>query len=151
MSSAADNTRETLTSTIPTPTPNSMPPPAPLAPKRARDTSTRKNISHMWDHFVKNDCENKDDLTATCSYYGSVLACSSKSGMSCLHNHLNRCKKYPPNVAEKRQKTLIFQQGLCDLSSGIALSAQSSLVSWKYDPNLIREAIAKMIIVDELP
>ena len=159
MSSAADNTGETPTSITPTPaptptpTPNSMAPPAPLAPKRARATSSRKNSSQVWDHFVKSDCEHKDDLTATCSYCGSVLACPTKSGTSCLRNHLNRCKKYPPNVVDKKQKTLIFQQGsgLRDLSSGIAPSTQSSLVSWKYDPDLIREAIAKMIIVDELP
>lgn len=36
---------------------------APLPTKDLKcvsSTKTRKNASDMWDHFTKNDCENKD-------------------------------------------------------------------------------------------
>lgn len=64
----------------------------------------------MWDHFTKNECENRDNMIAFCNYGRFVFVCPSKSGTDSLCKHLNRCKKYPLNMVEKRQKILIFQK-----------------------------------------
>lgn len=55
-------------------------------------------------------------------------------------------------MAKKRQKILIFQKHTHDLSIGVeATSTHPSLYSWKFDQDLIRHVVAKMIIIDELP
>ncbi|XP_031266674.1 zinc finger BED domain-containing protein RICESLEEPER 2-like [Pistacia vera] len=129
----------------------SMPPRPTTAPKRASST-IRKNASEMWDHFTKNPCEDKDNQTATCNYCGSTLACPTKSGTTSLRNHLSRCKKYHFNVVDKKQRTLVFQQHSGEPSSGVATTvASTSLSTWKFDQDLIRDALAKMKITDELP
>lgn len=43
-----------------------------------------------------------------------IMGCTSS-----LHDHLSRCKKYPLNVAEKKQKILIFQKDTHDPLNGV--------------------------------
>ena len=100
--------------------------------------------SEIWDHFTRVKKEDGSySNKAACNYCVSEYSCSSINGTSSLWKHLKNCKKYPGNVVDKKQKTLCFQ------STGE--ECENQLVNWKFEQELCRKALARMIIIDELP
>ena len=100
--------------------------------------------SDIWDHVTKMEKEHGSKAgKAKCNYCDTIYSYSSLNGTSTLWKHFRNCKKYPANMVDKRQKTLNFQ------NSG--LEGETQLVNWKFDQELCRKALAKMIIIDELP
>ncbi|KNA24520.1 hypothetical protein SOVF_015220 [Spinacia oleracea] len=118
--------------------------PVPPPPKMARRKGTKRRRSWVWDHFTKSD---SDAELAICAYCEKDFACSTYNGTSSLSNHLLRCKKYPPNV-DKYQKILSFQAGSVRSDGSMQ---PPRLENWKFDYDACRKALAKMVIIDELP
>lgn len=84
----------------------------------------------------------KDDPDhANCNYYDAVLGCKSASaGTASLVNHLKICKKNPAHIC-RTQSELTYQVS----------EDGNSVVPWQYIEKEVREAFARMIVIDELP
>lgn len=112
----------------------------PVSKKR----KTMKYRSAVWEHFEKFidfDVAHR----AKCNYCGSNYAADSNSnGTLSLSTHLKKCKKNPHNM-ETSQAKIGFQQISKDQGS------ETTINIWKFDQELSRKTLAKMIIVDELP
>ncbi|KAK8675948.1 hypothetical protein V6N13_034006 [Hibiscus sabdariffa] len=106
----------------------------------------RKKTSKWWAHF---SVDEEDTGYASCKYCQHRIGCSTKNGTTPLANHINRCKKYPPNLDKKKKlidfetKTLVNEDGTTEIVSVPKL--------WEFDNDLSRKKLAKMLIVDELP
>lgn len=122
----------------PTP-PSNMPTDDTQGTQKPRSTRT---TSMVWNHFTKV-CDTKGTEKAKCNYCGSQYACGSKkNGTSNLLNQINiQCKRYPGR-GDKNQTKVCFER-----SKGEGVN----LVTHKYDPETLREYVARMIIKDELP
>ncbi|XP_059627280.1 zinc finger BED domain-containing protein RICESLEEPER 2-like [Cornus florida] len=100
-------------------------------------------ISDVWDHFTKEKGPNctKLNYNVKCNYCSASYSWSSGNRTSTLRNHISRCQQYPFNV-NKKQKLISFQS---------TTEGEGVMVSWKFDQELCRQALTKMIIIDELP
>ena len=97
-----------------------------------------KKRSPMWDHFSEVLVGGLLKF-GKCKYCNrDIKAVPGVNGTSALKSHFATCKFNPHNDKNKNQGTLQVIQG------------ESPSVH-KFDPEALRKAIAKMIIVDELP
>ncbi|XP_038722068.1 zinc finger BED domain-containing protein RICESLEEPER 3-like [Tripterygium wilfordii] len=104
-----------------------------------------KPTSWLWDHF---EYIEGPPIKARCHYCSSAYLCSSKShGITNLKNHYGKCEKSPFRKVPKGQKTLAFKSMKMEdgTSSGVDLRAVS------FNIEVARKALAKMVIIDELP
>ncbi|KAK1363197.1 hypothetical protein POM88_038758 [Heracleum sosnowskyi] len=131
------------------PTPNPSPEPIELkSPKKEKDNddllNTKKKptrTSDVWDHFLKIKGGNPNDPRCKCKYCGMDYAChSTRVGTSSLWGHLKKCKKYPNNVADKKQKVLSFKRGI---------DGEGSLLVATFNKVRCRNALAKFVVKDE--
>ncbi|XP_059451427.1 zinc finger BED domain-containing protein RICESLEEPER 2-like [Corylus avellana] len=117
----------------------------PPKPKKSEQTSM------VWEHFTKVEGGDPEDPKSQCNYCKKLFSCHSKRlGTSSMLTHLkNTCKKYSSKF-DKSQSKLSFEvkrEGQMAMGEGTV----GNLVITKYNAGKIREAIAKMIIKDELP
>ncbi|CAI8587390.1 unnamed protein product [Vicia faba] len=100
-----------------------------------------KPKSWVWDHFTRDESGTR----AKCNWSTKSYATDShKNGTSNLNNHLmHQCKKIPKHVLDPSQTTLSLQGG----SKGNI----NALFGIQFDIELCIQALARMIIVDELP
>ncbi|XP_077228634.1 zinc finger BED domain-containing protein RICESLEEPER 2-like [Tasmannia lanceolata] len=110
-------------------------------------TSKRKNpykmISIVWDHFTKipKPDGGKPDR-AKRNYCNREFGCDSTQGTSTLKRHLEKCTRYPYGNKEKQQV----------LSFSVSSEQGGTTVStWKFDQELCRRELARMLVVEELP
>ncbi|CAL5193259.1 unnamed protein product [Lathyrus oleraceus] len=98
--------------------------------------------SWVWDHFTRDTSGTR----AKCNWCTKSYATDShKNGTTNLNNHLlHQCKKIPKSVLDPTQTTLSLQEG----GKG---TSNNTLVGIHFDVELCRQALARMIIVDELP
>ncbi|CAI8611251.1 unnamed protein product [Vicia faba] len=96
--------------------------------------------SWVWDHFTKDESGTR----SKCNWcMKSYAADSHKNGTSNLNKHLmHQCKKITKHVLDPSQTTFSLQEG-----SKVNINA---LVGIHFDIELCRQALARMIIVDEL-
>ncbi|KAK9000424.1 hypothetical protein V6N11_080924 [Hibiscus sabdariffa] len=79
----------------------------------------RKKTSKWWAHF---SIDEEDTDYASCKYCQHRIGCSTKNGTTPLANHINRCKKYPPNLDKKQKlidfetKTLVNEDGTTEIA-----------------------------------
>ncbi|XP_042396475.1 zinc finger BED domain-containing protein RICESLEEPER 2-like [Zingiber officinale] len=100
-----------------------------------------KPRSEVWDHFIKftNDAS---EIKAKCKYCDKKKFCDPyRNGTTSLRSHITSCKKHP-DVVETIQAQLSLQS---------SREGEVSLTSWKFDQDASRKALARMIIMDELP
>ncbi|KAL2902339.1 Zinc finger BED domain-containing protein RICESLEEPER 3 [Bienertia sinuspersici] len=117
----------------------------PLPPKVSAPRQRQKK-SIYWNHYyVDEDTPN----VAKCKYCGAVIGCESKKGTSPLKNHIERCKKYQPNL-DKKQKLIEFEPKIIKKEDGTTECVNVPMC-WEFDQELARRALAKMVIVDDLP
>ena len=109
------------------------------------DVSGTKRKSEYWAHF--HDTTNA--RVVKCKYCGKLIRASSKNETSALKNHLERCKKYPANL-DKRQKFIDFDTKTIVNEDG-SVQTVSVPKCWQFDHDVSRKALARMVIVDELP
>lgn len=112
----------------------------------AGDSGNRKPIkprSWTWEHFTKIGSRAK------CNWCDVTYAADSqRNGTSNLKHHLlHQCKKFPKESLDPTQQTLVLQQLKKEDGNG----SGSVLTGVHFDAEACRKALARMIIVDELP
>ncbi|GAV65049.1 zf-BED domain-containing protein [Cephalotus follicularis] len=86
-------------------------------------------------------------MQAKCNYCERDYAADTHThGTSSLKAHLRNCKKYHPNL-DKTQAILSFKPK----DQVVENCTGSTLSNWKMDQDARRNALARMIIIDELP
>jgi len=106
-----------------------------------------KTRSWVWKHFTKDD--HPTNPRATCNWCAATYAADShRNGTTNLRIHLlSQCKKFPKESLDPSQQTLTLQQLKKEDGNGTG----STLVAVHFDVEACRKALARMIIVDELP
>ncbi|KAL4290103.1 hypothetical protein GQ457_14G015540 [Hibiscus cannabinus] len=103
----------------------------------------KKKTSSAWDHFK---AINGDKEHAECIYCARKISCASANGTNAMKRHTERCKKAPFNL-EKTQTILYFESKTkCNADGTIETVSVPKL--WRFDQEKIREALAKMVILD---
>ncbi|XP_074568451.1 zinc finger BED domain-containing protein RICESLEEPER 2-like [Curcuma longa] len=101
-----------------------------------------KSRSEVWDHFTKFTDDDKD-LKVKCKYCDKEFFYDPyKNATTSLRSHMSSCKKHF-HVVETTQAQLGLQ--LCSREGEVCPT------SWKFDQDASRKALARMIIMDELP
>ncbi|XP_055960138.1 zinc finger BED domain-containing protein RICESLEEPER 2-like [Mercurialis annua] len=117
------------------------------ANSRKRKEYVQRSV--VWDHFESIKDGKGVIMQAKCKYCARIYNCNAKkNGTSTLRTHMMKCTKHPHSM-ETRQALLSFQP-----VSNVGLAGGSemfSLTAWKFDQDLVRQALAYMIVVDELP
>jgi hypothetical protein len=119
-----------------------------LLPKPKPDV--QKSI--VWEHFTKVEGGDPEDPKSKCNYCSKLFSCHTRRlGTSFMLSHIrNSCKKYPGRFGklDKSQSTLSFD---AKKEGQVGEGSVGNLVIAKYNIQKIREALAKMVIVNELP
>ncbi|KAL2243468.1 UNVERIFIED_CONTAM: Zinc finger BED domain-containing protein RICESLEEPER 4, partial [Sesamum indicum] len=112
--------------------------------KRPKRKETCKR-SRVWDHFIAfTDSEGKPK--AKCKYCDRNYAIDpTKNGTSTMNNHLKACKKYPLNTVVASNHTIT---NFCQSVTGDANISSSHT---NFDQETVRQGLARMVIIDELP
>ncbi|KAK8693879.1 hypothetical protein V6N13_071446 [Hibiscus sabdariffa] len=77
------------------------------------------------------------------------ISCASSNGTNAMKRHTSRCKKAPFNV-DTKQTILDFESKTkCNADGTIETVSVPKL--WHFDQDEIRKALARMVVVDELP
>ncbi|KAL4282107.1 hypothetical protein GQ457_03G007700 [Hibiscus cannabinus] len=106
----------------------------------------RKKKSVVWDHFKEVE---GDAYHAECIYCHQKISCASSNGTNAMKRHTSRCKKAPFNV-DTKQTILDFESKTkCNADGTIETFSVPKL--WHFDQDEIRKALARMVVVDELP
>ncbi|PON83907.1 Ribonuclease H-like domain containing protein, partial [Trema orientale] len=100
--------------------------------------------SDVWEHFTRIEDGDPNEPRAACNYCGKSYAAHPKNcGTSTLRNHLNKlCPKNPNRVT--KQKTLCFELKKEGPGDG-------NLIAVQYNKERCRKAIARYILLEELP
>ena len=107
------------------------------------------NPSPMWEHFTRIlPVVDPNKPLAKCNYCSHKAGVHHKDqGTSAMRSHLKGCVMYK----RTRSKLDGFQQKLTFDIKGASSESVGVMKIDSYDPKVIRAAIAKFIIVDELP
>jgi hypothetical protein len=117
--------------------------PLPRKKKKKRNLS---NKSAAWDNFTRDKSIHDDDPVAHCNYWGTPYKCHPKiNGTSSMLYHVNSCQKYKSLKSKQDRSQSKFTFGVGQNGGG------NNLMIIKYSEKVIREALCKMIIVDEMP
>jgi hypothetical protein len=113
-------------------------------------SNVQKSI--VWEHFTKVEGGDPEDPKSKCNYCNKLFSCHPRrlSTSSMLSHIRNSCKKYPGRFGklDKSQSTLSFD---AKNEGQMGEGSVGNLVIAKYNVQKIREALAKMVIVDEFP
>ncbi|XP_019166950.1 PREDICTED: zinc finger BED domain-containing protein RICESLEEPER 2-like [Ipomoea nil] len=133
---------------VETVTPQSQQPlPLPV-PKKRKEVESR---APCWDHFEKIKDSDGIVIKGKCIYCAKVYCCETKKhGTSSLRLHVVNCLKNP-HSKETRQSLLTFQPAPSSAGTQSSEGTEGVLGTWVFDQDLIRRALAEMIILDELP
>ena len=71
-------------------------------------------------------------------------ASTSSNCTSSMNTHMRTCLKFPGDTVNKGQNQINFLSSSTGEKEGV-------ISSWKFDQAQSRKALAKMIVVDELP
>ncbi|KAL2893815.1 putative AC9 transposase, partial [Bienertia sinuspersici] len=75
--------------------------------------------------------------------------CESKKGTSPLKNQIEWCKNFQPNL-DKEQKLIEFELKIIN-EEDATTECVNVPMCWEFDQELSRRALARMVVVDELP
>jgi hypothetical protein len=123
-------------------------------PVEALPPKPKTNVqkSSVWEHFTKVEGGDPEDPKSKCNYCSKLFSCHPRRlGTSSMLSHIrNSCKKYPGRFGklDKSQSMLSFD---AKKEGQVGEGSVGNLVIAKYNVQKIREALAKMVIVDELP
>ncbi|XP_050238141.1 zinc finger BED domain-containing protein RICESLEEPER 2-like [Mercurialis annua] len=117
------------------------------ASNRKRKAMDTRSVA--WDHFEKIKDESGTVISAKCNYCVKEFACHSKrNGTSSLKNHILSCMKNPHR--QQTRQALLNLQPMVNNGDGVN-DKLGTLSAWKFDQDAIRDALAYMVILDELP
>ncbi|XP_042948635.1 zinc finger BED domain-containing protein RICESLEEPER 4-like [Carya illinoinensis] len=123
-----------------------VPPPSGSA-KPPRPRSNKKR-SWTWEHFTKVDGDPSEPHAA-CNHCGQEVGChSKKQGTTGLISHLNGCQRYKiaKGLAAKDQTTMSYETSTATDGTQV-----KKMVIPQYSEKLLRDALAEIIIEDEMP
>ncbi|KAL2942113.1 Zinc finger BED domain-containing protein DAYSLEEPER [Bienertia sinuspersici] len=106
----------------------------------------RKKSSIAWDHF---ETISDDDSHVRCIYCSAKIGSLAKNGTTAMKRHTQTCKKAPFNL-DKNQTVLNFEYKTRVNTDGTVETIKVPKL-WRFNQDEIRKALAKMLIVDELP
>lgn len=107
------------------------------------ETATKKkDNSAVWLGFDKIVDSRNKVTKARCKYCKKIYKAGSTNGTSTLWKHFHSCMKNPNRGKNKKQKCLAFERE--DGNS-------ASVINIKFDQELLKKELCKMIVVDELP
>ncbi len=113
-------------------------------PKRKRKQIKKK--SSAWDHFTRY-VDKDGHRKARCNYCPVEYYCDSKdNGTTNLNRHVERCPNHPARVTAKQ--ALLVSQFKAAGGNG---EGEGTLGVWKFDQDVIRNGLSRMVIIDELP
>ena len=114
------------------------------------DVDTSKKIktieprANCWKHFYNFTTKN-GAIKAKWKYCAKPYAESiSSNGTSTINTHMRTCPKFPRDTVNKGQNLINFLPSSTGAKEGV-------ISTWKFDQAQSMKALAKMIIVDELP
>ena len=91
--------------------PNKEKPPLPPNVSTSREG---KKTSPYWAHY---DVDAVNPNVARCKYCNASIGCESRKGTTPLKNHVERCKKIPPNM-DRKQKLIQFESKIIKKEDG---------------------------------
>ncbi|KAK4403849.1 Zinc finger BED domain-containing protein RICESLEEPER 2 [Sesamum angolense] len=107
-----------------------------MSSKDDGNSDTLPTQMETWDHFTPYTDSN-GKTTAECKYCERTYAAGpSMNVTSEMNNHTKTCKNHPDNQT---------------IASSCGSVNEESRESWKFDQEATRKALARMIIIDELP
>ncbi|KAK4349183.1 hypothetical protein RND71_031938 [Anisodus tanguticus] len=105
----------------------------------------RKKKSKWWVHYE----DTSDPDVARCSHCDVLIGFKGTNGTTPLRNHAQRCKKCPANL-DLKQKLIDFELKTITKEDGSTEIVNVPKLR-DFDQEFTRKALARMIIVDELP
>ncbi|KAK4605841.1 hypothetical protein RGQ29_000218 [Quercus rubra] len=140
---SAQTQAEPVAQAVPTATPTNAEVP-PLLPKGKGNVCNNRKKSIVWDHFEKVDI-GEGHFKAVCNYCQKTYLADSKGhGTANLLNHTPICVKNPNRKTLKGQQTLAFEPKMDG-------EERFQLIPTAFTVEASRKALAKMVIIDELP
>uniref|UniRef100_A0A803N254 BED-type domain-containing protein n=1 Tax=Chenopodium quinoa TaxID=63459 RepID=A0A803N254_CHEQI len=115
-------------------------------PKAENNGGKKKKTSDAWEHFqvLANDVDH-----AICIYCGTKIGCKRVNGTNGMKRHTERCKKAP--FYKDKTQTILDFESRTQINTDGTVQTVSVPKLWRFNYDEIRKAIAKMLIVDELP
>ncbi|XP_021736396.1 zinc finger BED domain-containing protein 4-like [Chenopodium quinoa] len=115
-------------------------------PKAEKEGGKRKKPSNAWEHFkvIKTDPNH-----AKCLYCGAIIGCDPKNGTNGMNRHTDRCKKSP--FYKDKSQTILDFESRTKINTDGSVQTVNVPKLWRFNHDKIRKALAKMLIVDELP
>ncbi|XP_019189704.1 PREDICTED: uncharacterized protein LOC109184113 [Ipomoea nil] len=148
ISGLSGNQPEVEATAVETNTSQSQQPLPPPVPKKRKVVETR---SPVWDHFEKIKDSEGIVVKGKCLYCARVYCNESKKHeTSSLRLHVVNCLKNP-HSKDTRQSLLTFQREPSSAGTESSEGSEGVLGTWVFDQDLIRRALAEMIILDEFP
>ncbi|KAK8594117.1 hypothetical protein V6N13_125927 [Hibiscus sabdariffa] len=115
---------------------------------KSKGTSVKRKAmaprSEVWSHFTKF-VTSKGESKGRCNYCDKEFCCDmKKNGTGSLKYHMMQCKKNPTDMVDTNQSQLV-------LPSKGSEGEVGHITNWKFDQETVRKALAKMIVIGELP
>ncbi|KNA16403.1 hypothetical protein SOVF_089330 [Spinacia oleracea] len=115
-------------------------------PRVESEGGKRRKTSYVWDHFTPV-VGDKDH--AQCHYCSVKISCVARNGTNGIKSHTKRCKKAPFNL--DRKQTILDFEPRTRVNTDGTVETVSIPKLWRFNEAEIRKALAKMLILDELP
>ncbi|KAL2922448.1 Zinc finger BED domain-containing protein RICESLEEPER 3 [Bienertia sinuspersici] len=115
-------------------------------PKVENEGGKRKKTSNAWDNF---NVIPTDENHAKCVYCGTLISCSARNGTNAMNRHTDRCKKSP--FFKDKTQTILDFESRTKINTDGSVETVNIPKLWRFDHDEIRKALAKMLILDELP
>ncbi|KAL2932538.1 Zinc finger BED domain-containing protein 4 [Bienertia sinuspersici] len=115
-------------------------------PKAENKEGKRKKTSNAWDHF---NVIPIDENHAKCVYCGTKISCSARNGTNAMNRHIDRCKKSP--FFKVKTQTILDFESRTKINTDGSVEIVNVSKLWRFNYDEIRKALAKMLILDELP
>ncbi|KAL2893491.1 Zinc finger BED domain-containing protein RICESLEEPER 3 [Bienertia sinuspersici] len=115
-------------------------------PKVENEGGKRKKTSNAWDDF---NVIPTDENHAKCVYCGTLISCSTRNGTNAMNRHTDRCKKSP--FFKGKTQTILNFESRTKINTDGSVETVNIPKLWRFDHDEIRKALAKMLILDELP
>ncbi|KAL4367977.1 hypothetical protein GQ457_05G008170 [Hibiscus cannabinus] len=100
------------------------------------------------DNIINSDGDSYEE-DSECNYCGKCIAYKPSYGTSGMKNHIARCKRFPANL-NRKQKLFNFKSKTIT-SPGDTSKIVQVPTYWQFDQDNCQKALARMLIVDELP
>ncbi|KAK8627748.1 hypothetical protein V6N13_135350 [Hibiscus sabdariffa] len=122
---------------------------SPKEPEEIKETPTSGTKGRKGKNPVEASLTECGVERDECIYCATKISCSTANGTNAMKRQTNRCKKAPFNL-DKKQTILDFESNTsCNADGTIKTVSVPEL--WHFDQEEIRQALAKIVVINELP